>query len=91
MAKMAQPRPPLSALYDMLNCLAMMPKPGDIMGPQAPTTAVSIEMMRSKSSFFHCGQFRGSRGDSEGCGTRTMSELRPLACFRVDVSRPGHG
>jgi hypothetical protein len=90
MAKIAHPRPPLSELYDMSNCLAIVAKPGDIIGPQAPTTAVSIEMIRSRSSFFHCGQFRGSRGDSEGWGTRTISELRPLACLRAEVSRPGH-
>lgn len=45
-------------------------------------------MMSKSNSFFHCGQFKGSRGDSEGCGTRTMSELRPLACLRLEVSRP---
>lgn len=89
MAKMAHPRPALRELYDMPNCSAMMPKPGEIMGPHAPTTAVSTLIMRSRSSFFHCGQFNGSRGDSDGCGTRTISELRPFACFRVDVSRPG--
>ena len=44
--------------------------------------------MRSIKSFFHVGQFSGSRGESLGCGTSTMSLFRPVACFRREVSRP---
>lgn len=42
----------------------------------------------SSTSFFQVGQFSGSRGDSLGCGTSTMSLFLPLACFSRDVSRP---
>ena len=66
MAKMAQPSPPLRVLYDMCHSSAICAKPGEIMGPQAPTTAVSMLMMSKRRSFFHVGQFNGSLGDSLG-------------------------
>lgn len=53
-----------------------------------PTTAVSMLTIRSNRSFFQVGQLSGSRGDSLGWGTRTMSLFRPLACFNLEVSRP---
>lgn len=62
-----------------------------LVGRNLPTTAVSILMIRSSKSFFQVGQFSGSRGDSLGCGTSTMSLLRPLACFKREVSRPADG
>lgn len=33
MTKTPHPSPPLSALYDMLNCLAISAYPGEIIGP----------------------------------------------------------
>ena len=56
-------------------------KPGESIGPYAPTTAAFRPMISSMVSFFHCGQFRGSFGESEGCGTSIMLELRPRPCF----------
>jgi hypothetical protein len=67
------------------NSLAMTPKPGEIIGPQAPTTAVSIQIINSIKSFFHRGQFNGSRGESLGCGTRMISLSFPVPCFRCAV------
>ena len=72
----------------MWNWAAISTKPGLIIGPHAPTIAVSMLMMIRRSSFFHLGQFSGSRGLSDGCGTKTISLLRPVPCFSADVSRP---
>jgi hypothetical protein len=73
------------------NSWAMTPKPGAIIGPHAPTTAVSIQMINSIKSFFHRGQFKGSRGESLGCGTRMISLSLPVPCFKCAVpeTKPG--
>jgi hypothetical protein len=67
------------------NSWAMTPKPGAIIGPHAPTTAVSMQMMNSIKSFFQSGQFNGSRGESLGCGTRMISLSFPVPCFKCAV------
>lgn len=50
----------------MFKSAAMTRKPGDSMGPNAPTTAATKPTMRSIASFLHVGQFNGSFGESEG-------------------------
>ena len=77
---------------------AMRTKPGESIGPNAPTTAAERPTIKRIKSFFqtdHCSQvkkgaltereiptFKGSFGESEGCGTKITCEYLPVPCFR---------
>ena len=51
-----------------------------------PTQPQPYAMARVKSSFFHRGQLYGSFGDSDGCGTKTISP--DGSCLSKFVSTP---